>query len=130
MKTLRSIISGGSTSLQRKRTMNDLQKDVSTCLLAAAALLGGASAAFGADTPSQGTAPAVAVPSAALEKVARAMAGVLNPAKSSCNQGVGNGPEEYDDWNCDPGNSNQGESVRSNDQLGVPGNPGRKGGNK
>jgi len=108
--------------------MNDLQKDVSTCLLAAAALLGGASAAFGADTLSQGTAPAVAVPSA-VEKVARALAGVLNPAKSNCNQGVGNGPED-EEWGCDPANSNQGYSDRSNDQLGVPGNPGRKGGNK
>ncbi|HVJ24711.1 MAG TPA: ice-binding family protein [Burkholderiales bacterium] len=42
-----------------------------------------------------------------------------------CNQGVGNGPEA-----CDPGNSNQGNPLRSNDELGgVPGNPGRKGGN-
>ena len=55
-------------------------------------------------------------------------------AKSKCNQGVGNGPE-----NCDPGNSNQDGhssnpftgSSRTNDELGgVPGNPGRKGGNK
>ncbi len=42
-----------------------------------------------------------------------------------CNQGVGNGPE-----NCDPGNSNQGNPSRSNDEVGgTPGNPGRKGGN-
>lgn len=42
-----------------------------------------------------------------------------------CNQGVGNGPED-----CDPGNSNQGDPARSNDELGgTPGNPGRKGGN-
>jgi Ice-binding-like len=42
-----------------------------------------------------------------------------------CNQGVGNGPE-----GCDPGNSNQGNPSRSNDELGgTPGNPGRKGGN-
>ena len=48
------------------------------------------------------------------------------PAKQRCNQGVGNGPEA-----CDPGNSNQGNPFRSNDELGgVPGNPGRKGGNK
>jgi len=47
------------------------------------------------------------------------------PARSRCNQGVGNGPE-----NCDPGNSNQGNLSRSNDELGgTPGNPGRKGGN-
>lgn len=40
----------------------------------------------------------------------------------SCNQGVGNGPES-----CDPGNSNQGNPLRSNDELGgTPGNPGRK----
>jgi hypothetical protein len=46
--------------------------------------------------------------------------------KQKCNQGVGNGPE-----GCDPGNSNQGNPFRSNDELGgTPGNPGRKGGNK
>ena len=45
--------------------------------------------------------------------------------KAKCNQGVGNGPEV-----CDPGNSNQGDPSRSNDELnGTPGNPGRKGGN-
>ena len=42
-----------------------------------------------------------------------------------CNQGVGNGPE-----GCDPGNSNQGNPARSNDELGgTPGHPGRQGGN-
>jgi hypothetical protein len=46
-------------------------------------------------------------------------------AGQHCNQGVGNGPE-----GCDPGNSNQGDKTRSNDELGgTPGNPGRKGGN-
>jgi hypothetical protein len=46
-------------------------------------------------------------------------------AKAKCNQGVGNGPEA-----CDPGNSNQGDPSRSNDELGgTPGDPGRKGGN-
>jgi hypothetical protein len=45
--------------------------------------------------------------------------------KAKCNQGVGNGPE-----GCDPGNSNQGDPSRSNDELGgTPGNPGRAGGN-
>ena len=45
--------------------------------------------------------------------------------KEHCNQGVGNGPE-----GCDPGNSNQGDNNRSNDERGgTPGNPGRKGGN-
>ena len=44
--------------------------------------------------------------------------------KAKCNQGVGNGPE-----GCDPGNSNQGDPNRSNDERGgTPGNPGRKGG--
>jgi len=55
------------------------------------------------------------------------VAGVQNPtpAKLKCNQGVGNGPES-----CDPGNSNQGNPFRSNDERGgIPGNPGRKGGN-
>ena len=52
-------------------------------------------------------------------------AGPPVPVRSRCNQGVGNGPE-----NCDPGNSNQGDLSRSNDELGgAPGNPGRKGGN-
>jgi hypothetical protein len=47
------------------------------------------------------------------------------PAGTGCNQGVGNGPE-----GCDPGNSNQGDPSKSNDELGgTPGNPGRKGGN-
>ena len=46
-------------------------------------------------------------------------------AAHHCNQGVGNGPE-----GCDPGNSNQGDPSRSNDELGgVPGAPGRQGGN-
>ena len=46
-------------------------------------------------------------------------------AGERCNQGVGNGPEI-----CDPGNSNQGDPTRSNDERGgEPGNPGRKGGN-
>jgi Ice-binding-like len=41
------------------------------------------------------------------------------------NQGVGNGPE-----GGDPGNSNQGDPTRSNDELGgTPGDPGRQGGN-
>lgn len=47
-------------------------------------------------------------------------------SNSKCNQGVGNGDE-----GCDPGNSNQGDPLRSNDELGgIPGEPGRKGGNK
>jgi hypothetical protein len=48
-----------------------------------------------------------------------------NGHRTHCNQGVGNGPE-----GCDPGNSNQGDKSRSNDELGgMPGDPGRKGGN-
>jgi len=47
-------------------------------------------------------------------------------AVSHCNQGVGNGAEL-----CDPGRSDQGNPDNSNDELGgVPGDPGRKGGNK
>jgi hypothetical protein len=50
--------------------------------------------------------------------------------RTKCNQGVGNGPE-----GCDPGNSNQSGispfGPNSNDEVGgVPGNPGRKGGNR
>jgi hypothetical protein len=46
------------------------------------------------------------------------------PPKPRCNQGVGNGPED-----CDPGNSNH--KLGSNDELGgMPGFPGRKGGNE
>lgn len=46
--------------------------------------------------------------------------------KNHCNQGVGNGPED-----CDPGNSNQGDKRRSNDEWGgKPGDPGRKDGRK
>jgi len=56
--------------------------------------------------------------------------GTPQPVRQRCNQGVGNGPEA-----CDPGNSNQGNPFRSNDEsvngiVGTPGNPGRKGGNK
>jgi len=52
--------------------------------------------------------------------------GTFNPPQQRCNQGVGNGTE-----GCDPGNSNQGNPFRSNDELGgVRGNPGKKGGNK
>jgi len=51
--------------------------------------------------------------------------GTSHGGHGKCNQGVGNGPE-----NCDPGNSNQGDSSRSNDELGgTPGSPGRQGGN-
>jgi hypothetical protein len=47
-----------------------------------------------------------------------------NPSQSGCNQGVGNGAE-----GCDPGNSNQGDPGKSNDENGSgPGNPGKKGG--
>ncbi len=59
----------------------------------------------------------------------KASGGVGN-SKGRCNQGVGNGPE-----GCDPGNSNQGTAnpfgPNSNDEVGgVPGSPGRKGGNR
>ena len=101
--------------------MNDLQKYLSTCLFVTVALLGGVSPSFAAAVPSPGTASEVAT----LAKAIAMLAGVLNPPQSTCNQGVGNGSED-----CDPGNSNQGDASRSNDQSGVPGSPGRKGGNK
>src|ERR1035437_9628988 len=54
--------------------------------------------------------------------------GTVVHVKLKCNQGVGNGPE-----GCDPGNSNQSAfpfGRNSNAEVGgVPGNPGRKGGN-
>ncbi len=43
--------------------------------------------------------------------------------KGKCNQGVGNGPE-----GCDPGNSNH-HNPSNDENGGVPGNPGRGGGN-
>lgn len=47
---------------------------------------------------------------------------IPTPPRQRCNQGVGNGAE-----GCDPGNSNQGNPARSNDELGgIPGDPGRK----
>ena len=55
-----------------------------------------------------------------------ALGGSSKPPRQACNQGVGNGPEA-----CDPGNSNQGNPLRSNDELGgLPGSPGRMGGNQ
>lgn len=60
----------------------------------------------------------------------KASSGGPGNSHGKCNQGVGNGPE-----GCDPGNSNQSRispfGPNSNDEVGgVPGNPGRKGGNK
>jgi hypothetical protein len=50
----------------------------------------------------------------------------IDKEHKKCNQGVGNGPED-----CDPGNSNQGDPSRSNDEHdGKPGDPGRMGGYK
>jgi len=69
---------------------------------------------------------ALAKAAVTLKGVAATGCGSGNPPRQFCNQGVGNGPE-----GCDPGNSNQGNPSRSNDELGgVPGDPGRKGGNK
>lgn len=65
---------------------------------------------------------AVTLTNATISECAASGGGKSN---SKCNQGVGNGSE-----NCDPGNSNQGDPSRSNDELGgTPGDPGRKGGN-
>jgi hypothetical protein len=90
----------------------------------------------GAAITSTGVAPTSPFEGRALAKAAVTLTNVAfvgctggsigGTAKAKCNQGVGNGPE-----GCDPGNSNQGNPFRSNDELGgVPGNPGRKGGNK
>lgn len=55
-----------------------------------------------------------------------AASGKPSSSHDKCNQGVGNGTE-----GCDPGNSNQGDPLRSNDELGgLPGSPGRQGGNR
>ena len=94
-----------------------------------------------------GVAPATPVVGRALAKAAVTLTDVAfvgctsgslgGTAHPKCNQGVGNGPE-----GCDPGNSNQSNRylanpfLRSNDEPtsttpgGVPGDPGRKGGNK
>lgn len=90
----------------------------------------------GAAITSTGVAPTSPFEGRALAKAAVTLTNVAfvgctggaigGTAKPKCNQGVGNGPES-----CDPGNSNQRNPFRSNDELGgVPGNPGRKGGNK
>jgi hypothetical protein len=81
---------------------------------------------FNGDALAGGTG-STSVPTGAVTLTGAAVAGCEATATSSrhCNQGVGNGPES-----CDPGNSNQGNPSRSNDELGgTPGNPGRKGGN-
>ena len=99
-------------------------------------LAGAADPATGAAITITGVAPASLFEGRALAKAAVTLTNVAfvgceggsrgRTAKPKCNQGVGNGPEV-----CDPGNSNQGNPFRSNDELGgVPGNPGRKGGNK
>lgn len=84
----------------------------------------------GTTTPFNGSALAKAAVTLTNVSVNGCMAtGGGGKSKSKCNQGVGNGPE-----GCDPGNSNQGTAFpfgpNSNDELGgVPGSPGRKGGN-
>ena len=88
----------------------------------------------GADITGTGVAPTSPFEGRALAKAGVSLTNVAflgctggsigGTAKAKCNQGVGNGPE-----GCDPGNSNQGDPSRSNDELGgVPGTPGRKGG--
>jgi hypothetical protein len=83
----------------------------------------------GSKTPFNGDAfakAAVTLTDVTVTSCKAASGGPRGGAKSKCNQGVGNGPES-----CDPGNSNQGNPLRSNDELGgTPGNPGRKGGKK
>jgi hypothetical protein len=90
----------------------------------------------GADITMTGTSPGTPAEGRALAKAAVTLTQMAfvgceggslgGTAHPKCNQGVGNGPE-----GCDPGNSNQGNPFRSNDELGgTPGNPGKKGGNK
>lgn len=88
--------------------------------------------AGGAITLTRGTFNGDALAKAAVTLTGTTVIGCENstpsnpPQRQRCNQGVGNGSE-----GCDPGNSNQGNPFRSNDELGgTPGNPGRKGGNK
>lgn len=106
-------------------------------------LAGAADPATGAGITMTGEAPATPFEGRALAKAAVTLTDMAfvgcegggrgGKAKSKCNQGVGNGPED-----CDPGNSNQDGhgsnpfvgSPRSNDEVGgTPGNPGRMGGN-
>lgn len=106
-------------------------------------LAGAADPATSAAITMTGAAPATPFEGRALAKAAVTLTDMAfvgceaggrgGKAKSKCNQGVGNGPE-----NCDPGNSNQDGhgsnpfvgSPRTNDELGgTPGNPGRQGGN-
>jgi hypothetical protein len=90
----------------------------------------------GADITMTGTSPGTPAEGRALAKAAVTLTQMAfvgceggslgGTAHPKCNQGVGNGPE-----GCDPGNSNQGNPFRSNDELGgTPGNPGKKGGNR
>lgn len=88
--------------------------------------------AGGAITLTRGTFNGDALAKAAVTLTGTTVIGCENsspsnpPQRQRCNQGVGNGYE-----GCDPGNSNQGNPFRSNDELGgTPGNPGRKGGNR
>jgi hypothetical protein len=105
-------------------------------------ILAGAAITLGGTVHTAGTPPVETFAGRALAKAAVTLTDVAflgceggsSGGKSKCNQGVGNGPE-----NCDPGNSNQDGhgsnpfdgSLRTNDELGgVPGAPGRQGGNK
>ena len=64
-------------------------------------------------------------PEPTLCKVRRGHDKADRPERGRCDQGVGNGSED-----CDPGNSNQGDESRSNDERGgTPGHSGRRGGN-
>lgn len=93
-------------------------------ILAGAAIT--ATGLAGATTPFNGDALTKAAATLTNFTVTSCKATGGGKSNSKCNQGVGNGSE-----GCDPGNSNQGDPFRSNDENGgTPGNPGRKGGNK
>ncbi len=96
-------------------------------ILAGAAITVTGLAGTPATTPFNGNALAKAAVTLTDVTVTSRKASGGGNSQSTCNQGVGNGPES-----CDPGNSNnQWPFGGSNDQMGgTPGNPGRKGGSK
>jgi hypothetical protein len=80
----------------------------------------------GTTTPFNGNALAKAAVTLTDVTVTSRKASGGGKSQSTCNQGVGNGPE-----GCDPGNSNSQWPFGSNDETGgTPGAPGRKGGSK
>lgn len=92
-------------------------------------ILAGAAVAMsglaGTTTPFYGDALAKAAVSLTNVTVSSSQSSGAANSQSTCNQGVGNGPD-----GCDPGRSNSNWPFGSSDEKGgVPGSPGRKGGN-